>query len=418
MGRRVIIISLLFTFFCCGFAQQTANITFSSGFEKRAFELSEHNDPRANVNLLLSTDQSANSFSSENVFLQLNELTNASNKAGTYAKLRRLHNRIHSRLYRSYDEQASFAEVFTKGKYNCLSSTALMALALEELHQPYQIYCTTTHTFLVVELRRASVILETTNKSDGVIYTKNFKPGIDCYPITLSELAGLQYYNLALRELYSGDEYHAKNSMKKAKHLCDLPFVNLPKSMDSHYLSQSLQNKSTTSNQLAIDAYRRHDFKSCLKHCESSFDKNDDAPELEGIYVSALLHTHEGRMDHQTLLNELTFKANKFPFLENYPIIQTAKSRLYLCLAITAFEDNNHNKGSYWLTQFEECTHVSTQALPPAELIDWAYEAASSCYVRMSMYTEAIESLKSGLLVNQQSESLERKLVVYSDIIK
>lgn len=152
--------------------------------------------------------------------------------------------RIHKQYLRTYDYPEAFTGIFNKGRYNCVSGAALYASILGQLGYRYDLYETRFHVFIIV---RASdgieVMYETTDPLNGFIsggneiqkrintYLENEKlqlgktdtltPPFHTKPllnkITLKELAGLHYYNLAVNAINECDSVTAKNALLKAR---------------------------------------------------------------------------------------------------------------------------------------------------------------------------------------------------------
>ena len=61
---------------------------------------------------------------------------------------RLLFNRTHQEFFRRYSQFASFSETLNRGKYNCLTGTALYALLLNHFEIEYTIIETNYHIFL------------------------------------------------------------------------------------------------------------------------------------------------------------------------------------------------------------------------------------------------------------------------------
>lgn len=139
------------------------------------------------------------------------------------AFLNRFFHAVHRRYLKKYAPFQGFAVLMQNGAYNCLSATALYALLLDELQISYQIYETDYHIFLMVETAKGEQILfETTDPLDGFVDRQeeieqriaairrdersgNAVPArayadfdLQVFrPVSLQQLAGLQYYNQA-----------------------------------------------------------------------------------------------------------------------------------------------------------------------------------------------------------------------------
>lgn len=130
---------------------------------------------------------------------------------------------VQRRFLKKYQPFQHFSALLQNGTYNCLSATALYALLLDELEISYQIYETDYHIFLMLETATGDqVLFETTDPLNGFVdeqeeidqriaairndkLAENTAPNRDYVdfglqvfrPVSLQQLAGLQYYNQA-----------------------------------------------------------------------------------------------------------------------------------------------------------------------------------------------------------------------------
>lgn len=130
---------------------------------------------------------------------------------------------VQRRFLKEYQPFQSFSALLQNGTYNCLSATALYALLLDELEISYQIYETDYHIFLMLETASGDqVLFETTDPMNGFVdrqeeidrriaeirndeLAENTTPerayvdfDLQVFrPVSLQQLAGLQYYNQA-----------------------------------------------------------------------------------------------------------------------------------------------------------------------------------------------------------------------------
>lgn len=137
--------------------------------------------------------------------------------------LERLFHKVHRKYLKQYQSYLGFYELLESGRYNCLSSTALYALLLEELEFKYRIIETDYHIFLMVETGNGEeILIESTDPRTGLVKDpvlieerlEKIKKDVlsagseqngNYYDfnlqlfreISLRQLAGLQYYNKA-----------------------------------------------------------------------------------------------------------------------------------------------------------------------------------------------------------------------------
>jgi hypothetical protein len=151
-----------------------------------------------------------------------------------------LFDKTRNRFLRNYAEYATFSETITRGKYNCLTGTALYALLLDHFKIPYQVIETNYHIFLVAVTDNGRVLLEATDTENGVVMgetnidarIKEYRQGLpqkgdrskvyyqydaDVFKqVSLEELTGLLYYNRAIVAYNHGDLAKAIENLTKS----------------------------------------------------------------------------------------------------------------------------------------------------------------------------------------------------------
>lgn len=144
-------------------------------------------------------------FSSETAFLQY------------------VFNKTHAKFLKHYEEYASFVELLSGGRYNCLTGTALYALLLDNLGYRFSIVETNYHIFLLVNTKDGQVLFEATDPQNGFVrdadrikeriskYRQNLEAQADAgktyyryqvnlfRQVTMEQLAGLLYYNQSVK---------------------------------------------------------------------------------------------------------------------------------------------------------------------------------------------------------------------------
>ncbi|WP_017733972.1 hypothetical protein [Nafulsella turpanensis] len=137
--------------------------------------------------------------------------------------LEQLFYRVHRKYLKKYQPYVGFSQLLEKGKYNCLTSTALYAWFLQALGYEYQIIETDYHIFLMVKTSSGEeIMIESTDPKSGFVRdpkliaqrleqikndalspeARKERPYHDFKlqlfrEINLQQLAGLQYYNQA-----------------------------------------------------------------------------------------------------------------------------------------------------------------------------------------------------------------------------
>ena len=144
---------------------------------------------------------------------------------------------IHKKFLKEYEQYVTVSQAFVKnGKYDCVTGTALYALALEELGYQYEIRETDYHVFLMVKVDDREYMFESTDAINGFAYdkreieerrnfvlndarainekmamsgvsaeNKNIKITVIDNSVSLKELSGLHFYNQALKKFNNQD---------------------------------------------------------------------------------------------------------------------------------------------------------------------------------------------------------------------
>jgi hypothetical protein len=177
--------------------------------------------------------------------------------------------KIHGRFLRNFNETASFNDLTSNGRYNCLTATALYALALENLNFKYSAFETNYHIFLKIQTAEGEVLLETTDFLNGFITDSNEISGrIARYKAqNLSSSKSTKYYFR-----YTNSIFHQ---------------VNLNEILGLLHFNS------------AVSAYNNHDLQKTVEHLEqaSSLYYSNRLDEFSKIIFITLL---EGNCDSKT----------------------------------------------------------------------------------------------------------------------
>ena len=208
--------------------------TFKNSFEevKQNYFLAPDNE--INAGKLSTIDQKLESV--EEWLLKKKE------KAGSdRVFLRQLFYTVHRKLLKNYEEHSLVTETLSNGKYDCVSGTAVYGLLLEEMGYQFKIRELNYHIFLEIETAEGPLVIESTDPLNGFdkpardveeILRLNqqdneafrFASHVDNY-IGLKELAGLQYYNLAVKHYNTQNFSDAWSAVSKALMLYNSPRV-------------------------------------------------------------------------------------------------------------------------------------------------------------------------------------------------
>lgn len=136
--------------------------------------------------------------------------------------VRHIFRESHKQFLKEYTAYVAFTQIFESGKYDCLTATSFLSLLLDEFNLEYSIVETNYHIFLIVEVENGRVLLETTDRLNGVVtgeqeiaerltrYNQNLLATSDAdkyyyqysahvyQTVKADQLPGLLYYNKAV----------------------------------------------------------------------------------------------------------------------------------------------------------------------------------------------------------------------------
>jgi tetratricopeptide (TPR) repeat protein len=172
------------------------------------------------------------------------------------SRLKTIYKMVHDAFFTKYVEEVRFADIFSSGNYNCVTATALYAIVLNRLEISYMIKQTPTHVYLIADPGKTSYLFESTLPLEGLVqfnpkYQKDFVDYLyknkiisereykdkttnalfmEYYTkdvnISLTELAGIQYYNAGVFELRTEKFEAAMNNFIKAHMLYPSNTIN------------------------------------------------------------------------------------------------------------------------------------------------------------------------------------------------
>lgn len=270
-----LITSLLF--YCLPFlsaAQLSDSLLYSSPFEKEAIQ-DFVNGKRDTIQMFISPYENADQTvynSTKNSLQQLYKELDIKkiHSLDPKKKIKLIFNTVHTNYFRQYEISKPFAEIFKSGVYNCVSGTALYAIVLHHYKIPFQIKEQLTHVYLIAYPETLNIVVESTLPGTGYIslteqekkqaldnvialkyLTQEYvnKIGVekayhdfffkDDGTITLENLAGIQYHNLATIAL---DEKRYEESLDQYEK-CDIFYPSEKnKYLKTHVLGAILDN--------------------------------------------------------------------------------------------------------------------------------------------------------------------------------
>jgi hypothetical protein len=151
---------------------------------------------------------------------------------------RLLFQKTRQEFLRQYTQYASFTETLNKGRYNCLTGTALYAILLDHFGIEYSVIETNYHIFLLASTAEGTALFEATDPVNGFVtgqaeidkriqqYKRNtiqqtagtnkkyYEYNVNLYQeVNLSEIVGLLHYNFSI------EAYNQQNFGRAIEHL-------------------------------------------------------------------------------------------------------------------------------------------------------------------------------------------------------
>jgi hypothetical protein len=158
------------------------------------------------------------------------------------SSLRTIFRKTQKTFLHTYRAYSGIDDLFSTGYYDCLTATSLFSLVLDELGYSYSIMETNYHVFLLVRTTRGEVLVESTDRFDGLITDADaIAERVETYrnqaptasqdqlqtyyqyncqlykPIHREELIGLIYYNKAVVAYNNNNWNQSRDFIAKAR---------------------------------------------------------------------------------------------------------------------------------------------------------------------------------------------------------
>lgn len=130
----------------------------------------------------------------------------------TQKKINVMYKKTYLEFFREYKSNINFSEIFTTGKYNCVSSSALFSLILSDLKIDYSIKEDPNHVYLVANPALEKIILQTTSLNQGVIEVKEtFKQQYANQLLGAKIITEEEYNSTTLNDLFNKYYFTSKD---------------------------------------------------------------------------------------------------------------------------------------------------------------------------------------------------------------
>lgn len=150
--------------------------------------------------------------------------------------------RIYLKHYKAYSE---LEDIFKSGDFDCLSGTLFFSALLNNLNIEYKVYETNYHIFLVAMTSKGEVLIETTDKNNGLVNNKNeiaerinqYKLNAGGSPsmylsklsifneVNQSQMIGLVLFNKAISKFLQTDYISCFNFLKESREIYNSPRI-------------------------------------------------------------------------------------------------------------------------------------------------------------------------------------------------
>jgi len=141
-------------------------------------------------------------------------------------KISKVYDRVQDQLMDKYIEEALYSDLFSKGEYQCVTSSMLFTRVFEQLNIPYEIEVEPRHVYLIAYPQTSKIIVQTTNPKKGVfIYESGFKNNFIEYMRKNKLISKDEYENKSVDDLFT--EYYLKTEVADLKVLASIQYSNI-----------------------------------------------------------------------------------------------------------------------------------------------------------------------------------------------
>ena len=251
---KKIAIVALFLSYISAYCQSDLDSSYFNS--KKEIQLFNDYDNETAFDLLYLIDSKESSSKLEkdkaSFFNYLNTLATKISKKKNKRVATMIYESIHDKYFTKYVDNPIFSDIFNLREYNCVTATALYAIALNHLKIPYEIKEMPTHVYLVAFPKTDKILFETTTPQAGTFDVKqkqieeykNYlienklitsaeannedffrKHYLQDSTITIKQLIAVQYYNNSIK--YAEKENHKKalHQVEKAYHFYQTGYI-------------------------------------------------------------------------------------------------------------------------------------------------------------------------------------------------
>jgi tetratricopeptide (TPR) repeat protein len=287
-------------------------------------------------------------------------------------------------------------ETLREGKFNCVSSTALTAMALEAAGISVRIEETPRHVLLYALQNQHWLRVETTS-DERAIFRSSRKDEPWTRDITLRQLAGLQAYNAGLLALDQNNSARAYTCFLSAHHL-----------YPDTRIREMLEHTAEKEARLALRLVRRHRLEEARPHLENALAQQPDDALLQKSLAAIILADIESCPDHAANLNQIELALARYASISHLKEIRQVHADLLLAVAWEDLENDRTSSGMAHLRIFERKYSGATD-LVQADMAAEVYAMGWKALIRAGDEKGAEALLQRGLIFAPESATLGRK---------
>lgn len=250
-GRLSILFAMLSTLSWAQDIQTSLNtIQYQSEFERKQFERFFIHHETNYLELFVASDRDGNAALYSQLQMKLDKILNDNysaklNKKSASKKVKSIYETIHKELLEKYTAENLFTNVIENGSYNCVTATALYALAFEKLNIPYVIQERPTHVYALAYPNEEQIAVESTDPIGGFLsFNERYKSAF-VKQMTKAKLIGTKESKTkSLQTLFN--EYYFKDTQ-----------VDMVKLIGIQYMNQGIYALNNNQTKKAIDNFEK-----------------------------------------------------------------------------------------------------------------------------------------------------------------
>lgn len=209
-----------------------SRLEYASDFEQKQFDVLSKTGTFNPLLFLYCLDSTTTEASAGRFEQKLNtffddKLGAAANK-NSDKSIKIIFREIHDNLLNKYTLDSRFENVLDKGEYNCVTGSALYALAFEHYHIPYQLRSTTSHVYVIANPGPNQLLIETTDPVGGAFnYSETYKKS---------------YIDLLVKQKLISKEENSENSVENLfqKYFYTSDTINFKQLIGYHYYNNGI----------------------------------------------------------------------------------------------------------------------------------------------------------------------------------